>query len=45
MVDQLSSDEEDLIRLLRNYKKIAPDSKKVFECEILDLVYRLMDDD
>lgn len=41
----LNQSEEDLIRLLRNYKKIAPDSKRVFECEILDLVYRLMGED
>ena len=40
----LTSEEQDLIESLRNYKKLHPENRQNQEFYILDLVYSLMGD-
>lgn len=41
---KLSEKEEDLISMIRNYRKAQPDSKRVQEICIMDLLFELMND-
>lgn len=40
---ELTNEEQDLIRLIRNYKRAYPNGARMLENEILSLVYELME--
>ncbi len=42
---ELTKQEEELIKQLRNYRKAYPNGAKMLEIEIMDLVYELMEQD
>jgi hypothetical protein len=42
---QYTEKEDDLIRLIRNYRRAYPNGARVLEQEILELVYELMENE
>lgn len=42
---ELTEDEKELIRLIRNFRKAFPNGPKMLEQEILELVYQLMENE
>lgn len=42
---ELTEDEKELIRLIRNYRKVFPNGARMLEREILELVYQLMENE
>lgn len=42
---ELTEDEKELIRLIRNYRKAFPNGARMLEREILELVYQLMENE
>ena len=42
---ELTEDEKELIRLIRNYRKAFPNGERMLEREILELVYQLMENE
>jgi hypothetical protein len=42
---ELTEDEKELIRLIRNFRKAFPNGARMLEQEILELVYQLMENE
>ncbi len=42
---ELTEDEKELIRLIRNFRKAFPNGARMLEREILELVYQLMENE
>lgn len=42
---ELTEDEKELIRLIRNYRKAFPNGARMLERELLELVYQLMENE
>lgn len=40
---EYTENEKELIRLIRNYRSAYPNGAKMLECEIIELVYDLME--